>query len=221
MDPVSWLVQFVLHLDTELPDLISQYRGWVYVFLFLVVFCETGLVVFPFLPGDSLIFAAGALAATGSFDVWLLFVVFASAALLGDTVNYWIGHYFGPRLFKREDSRIFRKDYLNKAHTFYERHGAETIVLARFVPVIRTFAPFVAGMGEMNYRKFIIYNVSGGILWVSVFLSMGFLVGNQPFVQDNFGLVLIAMILISFVPMAVEVWMEWRRSRKGKAEGKV
>jgi membrane-associated protein len=214
MDPLSWLVEFILHLDSNLVYLIAEYGVWVYAFLFVIVFCETGLVAFPFLPGDSLIFAAGALAAMGSFDVWLLFLVFAGAAILGDTVNYWLGHYFGPRLFRREDSRVFRKDYLDKAHTFYERHGAETIVLARFVPVIRTFAPFVAGMGKMDYRKFIAYNVLGALLWVTLFLSMGFLVGDQPFVQDNFGLVLIAMILISFVPMAVEVAVEWRRARK-------
>jgi membrane-associated protein len=217
MDPISWLIQYILHLDTNLADLIGQYGVWVYVFLFLIVFCETGLVVFPFLPGDSLIFAAGALAAMGSFDVWILFIVFASAAIIGDTLNYWLGHYFGPRLFKRDDSRIFRKDYLDKAHTFYERHGAETIVLARFVPIIRTFAPFVAGMGTMNYRKFIIYNILGALMWVTIFLSMGYLVGNHPFVQENFGLVLIAMILISFVPMAVEVGLEWRRAKKTRA----
>jgi membrane-associated protein len=214
MDSLSWFVQFILHLDTELPDLISHYGYWVYLILFVIVFCETGLVAFPFLPGDSLIFAAGALAAMGSFDLALLFLVFASAAILGDTANYWMGHYFGPRLFKREDSRIFRKDYLDKAHSFYERHGAETIVLARFVPIIRTFAPFVAGMGEMNYRKFIAYNVLGALMWVFIFLTMGFVVGDHPFVQDNFGIVLIAMILISFVPMAVEVVVEWRRSRR-------
>jgi len=218
MDPLSWLVQFVLHLDTELPDLISQYGTWVYVFLFLIVFCETGLVVTFFFPGDSLIFAAGALAAMGSFNVWLLFLVFAGAAILGDTANYWMGHYFGPRLFKKDDSRIFRKDYLGKAHMFYERHGAETIVLARFVPVIRTFAPFVAGMGEMNYRKFIAYNILGGLLWVTLFLSIGYLVGNQPFVQDNFGIVLIVMMLISFLPMVYEVVTEWRRARREKAQ---
>ena len=214
MDPISWLVEFILNLDANLIYLIDEYGVWVYVLLFVIVFCETGVVVFPFLPGDSLIFAAGALAAMGSFDVWLLFAVFASAAILGDTANYWMGHYFGPKLFTKKDSRIFRKDYLDKAHTFYERHGAETIVLARFVPVIRTFAPFVAGMGQMNYRKFLGYNVFGGLLWVTIFLAMGYLVGNHPFVQDNFGVVLIAMILISFLPMVYEVAVEWRRGKK-------
>lgn len=216
MDPISWLIEFILHLDTNLQYLISEYGIFVYALLFIVVFCETGIVVFPFLPGDSLIFAAGALAAMGSFDLALLFIVFALAAIMGDTANYWLGKYFGPRLFTKEDSRIFRKDYLDKAHTFYERHGAETIVLARFVPIVRTFAPFVAGMGTMNYRKFLAYNVFGGLLWVSLFLSMGYLVGNQPFVQDNFGIVLIAMMLISFVPMVYEVIVEWRRARKEK-----
>jgi membrane-associated protein len=214
MDPLSWLVEFIIHLDSNLAYLIAEYGLWVYAFLFVVVFCETGVVIFPFLPGDSLIFAAGALAAMGSFDLALLFLVFAFAAILGDTANYWMGHYFGPRLFKREDSRLFRKDYLGKAHAFYERHGAETIVLARFVPIIRTFAPFVAGMGTMNYRRFIIYNVAGALLWVSIFLTMGYLVGDHPFVQDNFGIVLIAMILISFLPMVYEVAREWRRGKK-------
>jgi membrane-associated protein len=216
MDPISWLVQFILHLDSNLAYLIAEYGVWVYVFLFVIVFCETGVVAFPFLPGDSLIFAAGALAAMGSFDLALLFLVFATAAILGDTANYWMGHYFGPRLFTKTDSRIFRKDYLDKAHTFYEKHGAETIVLARFVPVIRTFAPFVAGMGQMHYRKFIAYNVLGGLLWVTIFLAMGYLVGDHPFVQDNFGIVLIAMILISFLPMVYEVVVEWKKGRQNK-----
>jgi membrane-associated protein len=218
MDPISWLIEFILHLDTNLTYMIDHYGFWVYAILFIVVFCETGLVIMPFLPGDSLIFAAGALAvAYGSFNIWALFIVFVTAAILGDTVNYWLGNYIGPKVFKREDSRLFKKKYLDQAHVFYEKHGSKTIVLARFVPIVRTFAPFVAGVGEMNYRKFIVYNVLGGLLWVTIFLSMGYWVGNQPFVQDNFGLVLIAMIVISFMPMAIDVLIEWIKARKTSA----
>jgi membrane-associated protein len=219
MDPISWLIEFILHLDSNLTYMIDHYGIWVYAILFIVVFCETGLVITPFLPGDSLIFAAGALAvAYGSFNIWALFIVFVTAAILGDTVNYWIGNYVGPKVFRQEDSRLFKKKYLDQAHVFYEKHGSKTIVLARFVPIVRTFAPFVAGVGEMNYRKFIVYNVLGGFLWVTIFLSMGYWVGNQPFVQDNFGLVLIAMIVISFMPMAIDFIMEWMKARKASVD---
>lgn len=219
MDPISWLIEFILHLDTNLTYMIDHYGFWVYAILFVVVFCETGLVIMPFLPGDSLIFAAGALAvAYGSFNIWVLFIVFVTAAILGDTVNYWLGNFIGPKVFKREDSRLFKKKYLDQAHVFYEKHGSKTIVLARFVPIVRTFAPFVAGVGEMNYRKFIAYNVLGGLLWVTIFLTMGYWVGNQPFVQDNFGLVLIAMIVISFMPMAIDFIMEWMKARKASVD---
>jgi membrane-associated protein len=219
MDPNSWLIEFILHLDSNLTYMIDHYGIWVYAILFIVVFCETGLVITPFLPGDSLIFAAGALAvAYGSFNIWALFIVFVTAAILGDTVNYWIGNYVGPKVFRQEDSRLFKKKYLDQAHVFYEKHGSKTIVLARFVPIVRTFAPFVAGVGEMNYRKFIVYNVLGGFLWVTIFLSMGYWVGNQPFVQDNFGLVLIAMIVISFMPMAIDFIMEWMKARKASVD---
>jgi membrane-associated protein len=211
MNPISWLLDFILHLDSMLPEMIDQYGPWVYAILFVVVFCETGLVVFPFLPGDSLIFAAAALAvAYNSFNIWLLFIVFVSAAIIGDTVNYWLGHYIGPRVFKQEDSRLFKKKYLDDAHSFYKKHGSKTIFLARFVPIIRTFAPFVAGVGEMNYRKFIVYNVVGALTWVSVFLGLGYMFGDLPIVKENISLLFIAIILISFVPLVLG-WLGERR----------
>jgi len=217
MDPISWLIQFILHLDSNLDCMIGQYGIWVYAMIFLVVFCETGLVVFPFLPGDSLIFAAAALAASlGSFDLWLLFVVFVSAAILGDTVNYWIGNFVGPKVFKQEKSRLFKKKYLDQAHAFYQKHGGKTIFFGRFIPIIRTFAPFVAGVGEMNYRKFIVYNVLGALAWVSLFIGLGWWFGNLTIVKDNFGLILILMILISFVPL-VAAWLWDRRNSRAKA----
>lgn len=215
MNPISWLIEFILHLDSNLIYMIDHYGIWVYAILFMVVFIETGLVIMPFLPGDSLIFAAAALAvAYGSFNIWVLFIVFVSAAIIGDTVNYWLGHYIGPRVFKQEDSRFFKKKYLNDAHLFYEKHGSKTIVLARFVPIVRTFAPFVAGVGEMNYKKFIIYNVTGAFAWVSIFLSLGYMFGDLQIVKDNISLVFIAIILISFMPLAVN-WL-WERHKNEK-----
>ena len=206
---------FILHMDTALPDMIEHYGPWVYVILFIVVFCETGLVVTPFLPGDSLIFAAGWLAiAYGSFNIWILFIVFVSAAIIGDTVNYWLGHYIGPKVFRQEDSKFFKKKYLDDAHTFYKRHGSKTIFLARFIPIIRTFAPFVAGVGEMNYRKFIMYNVVGALAWVSIFLSLGYLFGDLPIVRGNLSLVFIAIIIISFVPLVLTWYLERRKKNR-------
>jgi membrane-associated protein len=215
MDPISWLIDFILHLDSNLTYMIDQYGMWVYVILFLVVFCETGLVVMPFLPGDSLIFAAAALAvAFHSFNIWALFIVFVSAAIIGDTVNYWLGHYIGPKVFKQEDSRLFNKKYLKQARIFYRKHGAKTIVLARFVPIVRTFAPFVAGVGKMNYRRFIIYNIAGAFAWVSIFLGLGYMFGDLPVVKENISLLFIAIILISFVPL-VAGWL-WERRKNEK-----
>ncbi|MBI5001739.1 MAG: DedA family protein [Euryarchaeota archaeon] len=197
---ILWLVDFIVNLGDHLSALISQYGLLTYALLFLIVFLETGIVVFPFLPGDSLIFAAGALAAMGAMDPLVLLVVFISAAILGDTVNYWIGWYTGPKIFRGEKVRFLKKEYLEKAKAFYEMHGGKTIFLARFMPIIRTFAPFVAGMGTMNYRRFIAYNVAGGAAWVSLFMALGYWFGNLPFVQHNFTLVLLAIIIISFVP---------------------
>lgn len=213
MNPISWLIEFILHLDSNLIYMIDQYGPWVYAILFIVVFCETGLVIMPFLPGDSLIFAAGALAiAYGSFNIWFLFIIFVSAAIIGDTVNYWIGHYIGPKVFKKEDSRLFKKKYLDEAHIFYEKHGAKAIVLARFIPILRAFAPFVAGVGEMNYRKFVIYNITGALAWVSIFLALGYMFGDLQIVKDNITLVFIAIIVISFIPL-VASWL-WERYKK-------
>ncbi|MDD4307531.1 MAG: DedA family protein [Thermoplasmata archaeon] len=216
MNPVSWLLEFILHLDSNLTYMIDQYGPWIYVILFAVVFCETGLVAFPFLPGDSLIFAAGALTiAYGSFNFWLLFIVFISAAILGDTVNYWIGHYLGPKVFRQENSKLFKKKYLDQAHEFYDRHGAKTIFLARFIPIIRTFAPFVAGVGRMEYRKFILYNIVGAFVWVSLFLGLGYVFGDLPAVKENITFLFIAIILVSFIPLVL-MWL-WEKKRKQSA----
>ncbi len=204
MDPITLLADFIIHLDSHLGLLIQQYGLWVYLILFLIIFLETGLVVTPFLPGDSLLFAAGAFAALGSLDIALLFLLLAGAAILGDTANYWIGNRLGPRIFRKKTGRLFREEYLERAHAFYERYGGKAIFLARFVPIVRTFAPFVAGIGKMSYRRFLTYNIVGGIAWVSLFLFGGFWFGNLPWVKDNFALVIMAIILISFVPIFVE-----------------
>lgn len=211
MEFILQLIDIFIHLDKYLGEIIRTYGVWTYAILFLIIFMETGLVVTPFLPGDSLLFAAGAFAALGDLNVGLMFFLLAAAAILGDTVNYWIGHYIGPRAFSGE-IRFLKKEYLDRTHAFYEKHGGITIILARFVPIVRTFAPFVAGVGAMTYGKFISYNVIGGIAWVAIFTFMGYFFGNLPFVQDNFSLVVIAIILISVLPAFVEFWKERRRS---------
>jgi membrane-associated protein len=205
MDLLLWLVDFILHIDVHLEELIAQYQAWTYGILFLIIFMETGFVVTPFLPGDSLIFAAGTLAARDGSPlhiIWL-FLLLTLAAILGDTVNYWIGHKIGPKAFSG-NIRFLKKEYLDRTHAFFEKHGGKTIILARFIPIIRTFAPFVAGVGEMSYGHFITYNVVGGITWVSLFLFGGYFFGNIPFVEKNFSIVVIAIILISAVPMLFE-----------------
>ena len=193
-----------MHLDRHLAEIIQQYGTWTYAILFLIVFLETGLVVAPLLPGDSLLFAAGAFAALGALDVGLLFLLLAVAAILGDTLNYAIGHYLGPKVFHYEKSRFFNPDHLRKTHAFYEKYGGKTIIIARFVPIVRTFAPFVAGIGAMNYRRFLAYNVVGGLLWVAVCLFAGYFFGNLPFVKKNFSLVILAIIVISVLPAVFE-----------------
>jgi len=206
MDIVRQLFDLFIHLDKYLQQVISQYGALTYLLLFLVIFMETGLVVTPFLPGDSLIFAAGTFAspAMGSvLNIWVLWVLLCAAAILGDTVNYWIGHYIGPRAFSGE-IRFLKKEYLDRTHAFFEKYGGKTIILARFVPIVRTFAPFVAGVGAMTYGRFISYNVIGGIAWVTLFLWIGYFFGHLPFVQDHFGLIVIAIILISVLPMVYE-----------------
>jgi membrane-associated protein len=200
-----------------LSALIQQYGLWTYVILFVVIFCETGLVVTPFLPGDSLIFAAGTFAARGDLNILGLFFILAAAAVLGDSVNYWIGKIIGPKVFQKENSRIFKKAYLERTHNFYEKYGAETIIIARFVPIVRTFAPFVAGIGRMSYGKFLSYNVVGGVGWVALFTFGGYFFGNIPFVRKNFSLVIIAIILISLVPAALEIMKHRREKKKGPA----
>ena len=204
MDLLKKLIDLVLHLDKHLGWLVGQYQGWTYAILFLIIFCETGLVVMPFLPGDSLLFALGALAANGSLNVVLLGVLLICAAIIGDNLNYWIGRTIGARLFTSEDSKLFNKSYLERTEKFYDKYGTKTVVIARFVPIVRTFAPFVAGFGRMNYAKFLSFSVMGGILWICGLLGLGYFFGNLPFVKNNFGLVIIAIIFISILPAVIE-----------------
>lgn len=213
MELLSDLVSIVLHLDQHLDRLIPLYGPWVYGLLFLIVFCETGLVVTPFLPGDSLLFAVGTIAARGSLDVWWAAGLLAVAAITGDAANYWVGRLLGAELLRPGRTRLIRQEHVDRTHEFYERHGAKTIVLARFVPIIRTFAPFVAGFGRMTYGRFTLYNVSGGVLWIVLFVVGGYYFGNIPAVKDNFGLAIIAIILISFIPMALAFARDRARAR--------
>jgi membrane-associated protein len=203
MDVIRQLVDFILHIDIHLAELIARYGTGTLVLLFLIVFAETGLVVTPFLPGDSLLFAAGAFAARGALDIGLLVPILLVAAILGDTVNYWIGHKIGRRAFSGKIPFI-KQEYLQRTESFYERHGGKTIILARFVPIIRTFAPFVAGIGTMSYARFVVYNVVGAVLWVVLFTVGGYFFGNLPMVQRNFKLVILAIIVVSVVPIVVE-----------------
>ena len=203
MEPLHTLIEWFLHLDVHLEEVARQLHAVAYVILFAVIFCETGLVITPFLPGDSLLFAAGALAAKGWFNAHLLFLALGAAAILGDTVNYWMGAYVGPRAFTGK-VRFLKKEYLDRTHRFYERHGGKTIILARFIPIIRTFAPFVAGIGAMRYGRFLAYNVLGGIAWVAGFVYGGYFFGNLPWVKENFSIVVLAIILISVMPLAIE-----------------
>ncbi len=207
---VSFLLDLFLHLDKHLSAVILQYGTWTYGLLFFVIFMETGFVVTPFLPGDSLIFAAGTFAALGSLNVWLLFLLLALAAVGGDTVNYWIGHFLGERAYH---IKWIKKEYLDRTHAFFEKYGGKTIFLARFVPIVRTFAPFVAGIGRMSYLYFFSYNVFGGVVWVALFTFAGYFFGNIPFIRDNFSMVIIAIIVISVLPMAYEAWRS-RSARK-------
>jgi membrane-associated protein len=212
MELVNKIIDIALHLDRYLSAIIQQYGLWTYAILFLVIFVETGFVVMPFLPGDSLLFAAGTFAAIGSFKVGWLILALSAAAILGDTVNYWIGHYVGPKVFAKEKARFFKKEHLDRTHAFYEKHGGKTIIIARFVPIIRTFAPFVAGIGRMSYGRFIAYNVVGGIGWVVLLVGAGYFFGNIQVVRKNFSLAILAIIAISTVPIVTE----YLRHRKKK-----
>ncbi|RMG90605.1 MAG: DedA family protein [Chloroflexi bacterium] len=213
MELVSTLIDLFLHLDVYLDEIIRNYGAWTYGILFLVIFMETGFVVTPFLPGDSLLFAAGTFAALGSLNVALLFLLLFVAAVLGDTVNYWIGHQVGPRVFE-QDVRFLKREHLEKTQQFYEKHGGKTIVLARFVPIVRTFAPFVAGVGTMNYGRFVTYNIFGAFLWTGLFIFGGYFFGNIPFVKRNFELVIVGIILVSVLPMVVEYVRNRAASRR-------
>lgn len=216
MEVVSQFVDFFLHLDKHLGVLIQNYGVWTYAILFLIVFCETGLVVTPILPGDSLLFAAGAFAAVGALDPWLLCGLLTAAAILGDAVNYMIGAKIGPRVFYKENVRFLNKEYLKRTHDFYEKHGGKTIIIARFMPIIRTFAPFVAGVGKMTYARFAMYNITGAILWVLSFVLGGYYFGNIPVVKRNFTLVIFAIILISILPGIIAFVNERRKKLRNQ-----
>ena len=217
MEIISQLVDFILHLDVHLNEIIQNFGIWTYLILFLIIFLETGVVITPFLPGDSLLFAAGSFAALGSLNVWVLFFTLIIAAILGDTINYWIGHYIGPKAFSG-NIRFLKKEYLDRTHEFYEKHGGKTIILARFIPIIRTFAPFVAGIGAMNYSRFLVYNVVGAFIWVTLFTFGGYFFGNLPIIKENFTLAILAIILISVLPGVVEFLHErFKSSQKIEA----
>ncbi len=218
MDLLKQAVEFILHIDVHLQVMCASYGMWVYAILFVIVFCETGFVVTPFLPGDSMLFAIGALSAIGALDPWIASSVLIVAAVGGDTANYWIGHYVGPKVFHEEGSRFLNKEYLQRTHAFYEKHGGKTIIIARFLPIIRTFAPFVAGIGEMSYKRFILFNVVGGVMWVVLGVGAGFFFGNIPVVKSNFSLVIIALVLIPGIPSVVEfVRIKLRQRAKRRA----
>ena len=211
MEFLQVLFDFLLHLDEHLAAIIERFGIVSYIILFLVIFAETGLVIFPFLPGDSLLFAAGAISSTSSLNPILLFIILASAAIIGDSVNYWIGTYVGPKAFKAGGAKFFKKEYLNRTHEFYEKHGGKTIVIARFIPIIRTFAPFIAGIGKMSYPHFLFYNIMGALLWVGLFIFGGFYFGNLTVVKDNFFLVVLGIIFISLLPGFYEFFSQKRK----------
>lgn len=219
IDLVKKLIDFILHIDRHLAEIIAQYGLWTYGVLFLIIFAETGLVVTPFLPGDSLLFAAGAFCSmpeTG-LNIHLLALLLWVAAFLGDTVNYWIGAWFGPAVFKREDSPWLRRKHLDRAHAFFEKYGGRAIILARFVPFVRTFVPFVAGVGRMSYSRFIAFNIIGGFIWIYFFTYAGYFFGAHPFIQKNFKIVILAIIFISVLPIVFELYRAWQEERSKKS----
>jgi membrane-associated protein len=216
LETILQFIDIILHVDRYLNIVIETFGIWSYLILFVVVFCETGLVVTPFLPGDSLLFAAGALAAIGSFDVKILLIMFSAAAIIGDNVNYWIGRFIGPKIFHKENVRFLNKKHLDRTHEFYEKHGGKTVILARFIPIIRTFMPFVAGLGRMTYPRFLAYDIFGGVLWPSVFVLGGYYIGKFPIIKNNFSIVAVIIILISITPILYQLVR--MRFQKTKAE---
>lgn len=219
MELLKHLIDFILHAENHLVWFIQNYGLWIYALLFAIIFCETGLVVTPFLPGDSLLFAVGALAARPEMGLRIEIItpLLLIAGILGDSVNYSIGKWFGPRVFQFQSNRFFNRDHLMKAHAFYEKYGGRAIILARFVPIVRTFAPFVAGVGTMDYRKFFLYNVTGAVIWVCLFLGAGFWFGNFPFVQKNMKIVILGIIIVSVLPIAWEFGKAWLEKRRKSA----
>jgi len=212
MEFLKAAIEFVLHIDMHLQALCGTYGGWVYAIIFLIVFCETGFVVTPFLPGDSLLFAVGSLVALGGLDAGIAGPLLVAAALSGDNVNYWIGRYVGPKVFHKENARFMNKEYLDRTHHFYQRHGRKTVVIARFLPIIRTFVPFVAGVGRMTYAIFLTFSVLGATLWVSLFIAGGYYFGNIPAIKNNFSIVILVLVLIPGLPALIE----FLRMRFGK-----
>jgi membrane-associated protein len=218
MELITGLIDFILHIDVHLDQIIRQYGSWTYFILFLIIFCETGLVVMPLLPGDSLLFAAGAFAARGSLNPFALFILLSIAAVIGDTVNYWIGRVLAPRV--ERGIPFVKQKHLERTHAFYEKHGGKTIIIARFIPIIRTFAPFVAGVGAMTYGRFLTYNVVGGLVWIALFVFAGYFFGNIPAVEHNFTLVIFAIIALSLLPPVIEyVRSRMKKNRKPPLQG--
>lgn len=215
MSILSSFLGFILHMDTYLLAIVQQYGFVSYIFLFFTIFLETGIVLLPFLPGDSMIFTAGAIAAMGSLNIYVLFILFCTAAILGDTLNYWIGNYIGPKVFEK-NYKFLNKKYLERTQHFFEKYGGKTIIIARFLPIIRTFAPFLAGVGRMSYVKFLMYNVVGGIIWAGLFVWAGFFFGNVPLVKENFTIVILAIISISLIPVITEFLRYVRERRKNR-----
>jgi membrane-associated protein len=223
MDYLKSLIDLFLHLDKHLENVVPIYGTWIYLLLFLIIFCETGLVVTPILPGDSLLFAVGAVAAkpSMSLNVGVCFIIISAAAFLGDTTNYWLGYYFGPKVFSKEKSRIFNKQYLIRTQKFYDKYGGKTIIMARFVPIVRTFAPFVAGIGKMGYLRFISYSIFGTLLWTSLCLFGGYFFGSIPIVKNNFSIAILAVVFISLLPAIIEFLRHRYRADKSVAENSV
>jgi membrane-associated protein len=218
MELIKRIIDIALHLDRYLSGIIQQYGLWTYAILFAVIFIETGFVIMPFLPGDSLLFAAGTFAALKALDIRFLILILSAAAIIGDTVNYWVGHRLGPRVFRNEKARFFKKEYLDRTHAFYEKHGGKTIIIARFVPIIRSFAPLIAGVGRMSYGRFLAFNVIGGIGWVVLLSGVGYFFGNIPVVKNNYSIAVLTIIAISTVPIVVEYVKHRNARRRARAQ---